>query len=148
MTPIPPRTPAPVLEGVGGAALPAPGAGAAGGAAAGIGPSALEVLFARGRGRAMLSMLGPSFVAAIAYVDPGNFATNIQGGARFGYLLLWVVLVANLMAMLIQYLSAKLGIATDASLPGSSAGATRARRRGRCGYRRRSWRWPPMWRSS
>jgi manganese transport protein len=65
----------------------------------------------------MLSMLGPAFVAAVAYVDPGNFATNIQGGARFGYLLLWVVLAANLMAMLIQYLSAKLGVVTDRSLP-------------------------------
>ena len=62
-------------------------------------------------------MLGPAFVAAIAYVDPGNFATNIQGGAKFGYLLLWVVLAANLMAMLIQYLSAKLGIVTDRNLP-------------------------------
>jgi manganese transport protein len=62
-------------------------------------------------------MLGPAFVASIAYVDPGNFATNFQGGARFGYLLLWVVLVANLMAMLIQYLSAKLGIVTDHNLP-------------------------------
>ena len=65
----------------------------------------------------MLAMLGPAFVAAVAYVDPGNFATNIQGGARFGYLLLWVVLAANLMAMLIQYLSAKLGIVTDRNLP-------------------------------
>jgi Mn2+ and Fe2+ transporters of the NRAMP family len=64
-------------------------------------------------------MLGPAFVASIAYVDPGNFATNIQGGARFGYLLLWVVLAANLMAMLIQYLSAKLGIVTDSNLPES-----------------------------
>jgi manganese transport protein len=62
-------------------------------------------------------MLGPAFVAAIAYVDPGNFATNVQGGARFGYVLLWVVLLANLMAMLIQYLSAKLGIVTDRNLP-------------------------------
>ena len=62
-------------------------------------------------------MLGPAFVASIAYVDPGNFATNIQGGAQFGYLLLWVVLVANLIAMLIQYLSAKLGIVTDRNLP-------------------------------
>ena len=62
-------------------------------------------------------MLGPAFVAAVAYVDPGNFATNIQAGAKFGYLLLWVVLLANLMAMLIQYLSAKLGIVTDRSLP-------------------------------
>ena len=62
-------------------------------------------------------MLGPAFVASVAYVDPGNFATNLQGGAQFGYLLLWVVLVANLMAMLIQYLSAKLGLATDRNLP-------------------------------
>src|SRR5436305_5331023 len=62
-------------------------------------------------------MLGPAFVAAVAYVDPGNFATNLQGGARYGFLLLWVVLAANLMAMLIQYLSAKLGIVTDRNLP-------------------------------
>jgi manganese transport protein len=79
--------------------------------------SPLEHLLARGRLRATLTMLGPAFVAAIAYVDPGNFATNVQGGARYGYLLLWVVLVANLMAMLIQYLSAKLGIVTNRNLP-------------------------------
>src|SRR5713101_6725670 len=64
-----------------------------------------------------LAMLGAAFVAAIAYVDPGNFATNFQSGAQFGYLLLWVVLAANLMAMIIQYLSAKLGIVTDLTLP-------------------------------
>lgn len=81
------------------------------------GPSALDQLLERGRLRATLAMLGPAFVAAIAYVDPGNFATNVEGGARFGYLLLWVVLLANLMAMLIQYLSAKLGIVTDRNLP-------------------------------
>ena len=80
-------------------------------------PTPLQAIVARGRVRAMLAMLGPAFVAAVAYVDPGNFATNIQGGARFGYLLLWVVLAANLMAMLIQYLSAKLGIVTDRNLP-------------------------------
>jgi manganese transport protein len=80
-------------------------------------PSPLERVLARGRLRATASMLGPAFVAAVAYVDPGNFATNIQGGARFGYMLLWAVLVANLMAMLIQYLSAKLGIATGRTLP-------------------------------
>jgi manganese transport protein len=79
--------------------------------------SALEQLLARGRVRATLAMLGPAFVAAVAYVDPGNFATNVQGGARFGYMLLWVVLLANLMAMLIQYLSAKLGVVTDHNLP-------------------------------
>jgi manganese transport protein len=82
-----------------------------------LGASQLERLLARGRLRATLAMLGPAFVAAIAYVDPGNFATNIAGGARFGYLLLWVVLAANLMAMLIQYLSAKVGIATDRTFP-------------------------------
>lgn len=60
--------------------------------------------------------LGPAFIASIAYVDPGNFATNIQGGAQFGYTLLWVVVCSNLMAMLIQALSAKLGIATGRNL--------------------------------
>ncbi len=77
----------------------------------------LDAVLASGRTRATLTMLGPAFVASVAYVDPGNFATNIEGGARYGYLLLWVVLVANLMAMLIQYLSAKLGIVTDRNLP-------------------------------
>jgi manganese transport protein len=79
--------------------------------------SALDELLARGRVRATLAMLGPAFVASIAYVDPGNFATNIKGGASFGYLLLWVVCAANLMAMLIQYLSAKLGVVTGRNLP-------------------------------
>jgi manganese transport protein len=74
-------------------------------------------LLARGRVRGALAMLGPAFVASVAYVDPGNFATNIQGGAQYGYLLLWVVLAANLMAMVIQYLSAKLGIVTGRALP-------------------------------
>jgi manganese transport protein len=81
------------------------------------GKTPLHTVLERGRVRATLTMLGPAFVAAVAYVDPGNFATNIQGGARFGYLLLWVVVMANLMAMLIQYLSAKLGIVTDRNLP-------------------------------
>jgi manganese transport protein len=80
-------------------------------------PSHLERLLAKGRLKATLAMLGPAFVASIAYVDPGNFATNLEGGAQFGYLLLWVVLAANLIAMLIQYLSAKLGIVTDHNLP-------------------------------
>ena len=64
-----------------------------------------------------LPFLGPAFVASVAYLDPGNFATNIQGGARYGYMLLWVILLANLMAMLIQNLSSKLGIATGKNLP-------------------------------
>ncbi|NUR05535.1 MAG: Nramp family divalent metal transporter [Nocardioidaceae bacterium] len=67
--------------------------------------------------RGPLPLLGPAFVAAIAYIDPGNFATNITAGSRFGYLLVWVVVVSNLMAMLIQYLSAKAGIATGRNLP-------------------------------
>ncbi len=70
----------------------------------------------RGLG-AVLPFLGPAFIAAVAYVDPGNFATNMAGGSQFGYMLLWVVLAANLMAMLIQSMSAKLGIATGQSLP-------------------------------
>ncbi|MDQ4130921.1 MAG: Nramp family divalent metal transporter, partial [Actinomycetota bacterium] len=61
--------------------------------------------------------MGPAFVAAVAYVDPGNFATNISAGAGFGYVLLWVILGANLMAMLIQNLSGKIGIATGKTLP-------------------------------
>ncbi len=67
--------------------------------------------------RALWPFLGPAFIAAVAYVDPGNFATNIAGGARYGYMLLWVILAANLMAMLIQSMSAKLGIATGMNLP-------------------------------
>ena len=69
------------------------------------------------RARRLVPHLGAAFVAAIAYVDPGNFATNIAGGAKFGYLLLWVVLMANLMGMLIQNLSAKVGVATGKNLP-------------------------------
>lgn len=63
-----------------------------------------------------LALMGPAFIAAIGYIDPGNFATNIQAGARFGYVLLWVVIWANIMAALIQVLSAKLGIATGKNL--------------------------------
>jgi len=70
----------------------------------------------RGLGR-YTPFLGPAFIAAVAYVDPGNFATNMAAGSQFGYLLLWVVLAANLMAMLIQSMSAKLGIATGMNLP-------------------------------
>ncbi|MBF6614485.1 MAG: Nramp family divalent metal transporter [Chloroflexi bacterium] len=64
----------------------------------------------------ILPFLGPAFIASVAYIDPGNFATNIQGGAQFGYLLIWVIIASNLMAMLIQMLSAKLGIATGRNL--------------------------------
>jgi manganese transport protein len=67
--------------------------------------------------RKLWPFLGPAFIAAVAYVDPGNFATNIAAGAQYGYLLLWVILASNLMAMLIQSMSAKLGIATGKNLP-------------------------------
>ena len=67
--------------------------------------------------RALIPFLGPAFIASVAYIDPGNYATNIQSGSEFGYNLLWVVVLANLMAMLIQNMSAKLGIATGKNLP-------------------------------
>src|SRR5271169_4390990 len=70
----------------------------------------------RGGLRASLAFAGPAVVASIAYMDPGNFATNIQAGAKYGYQLLWVVLLANLIAMLFQALSAKLGIVTGHNL--------------------------------
>jgi len=70
----------------------------------------------RGFFRRLLPFLGPAFIACVAYIDPGNFATNIQGGASFGYMLVWVIVASNLMAMLIQTLSAKLGIATGLNL--------------------------------
>ena len=80
--------------------------------------AAQESLGGAARGaRGLWPFLGPAFVASVAYVDPGNFATNMAGGAQFGYLLLWVVLTANLMGMVIQSMSAKLGIATGMNLP-------------------------------
>ncbi len=81
--------------------------------------SAELVLEGSGRQRGLkqiLPFMGPAFIASIAYIDPGNFATNIQGGAEFGYILLWVVVASNLMAMLLQTLSAKLGIASGKNL--------------------------------
>lgn len=94
----------------GAAAAPATAAPAA------AGPSELQQVRARGRVRGLLPMLGPAFVACIAYVDPGNFATNIAGGSDYGYLLVWVIVAANAMAMLIQNLTAKIGIATGKNL--------------------------------
>lgn len=67
--------------------------------------------------KGILPLLGPAFVAAVAYVDPGNVAANITAGARYGYLLVWVLVLANLMAVIIQYQSAKLGLVTGKSLP-------------------------------
>ncbi|HEX9177595.1 MAG TPA: Nramp family divalent metal transporter [Mycobacterium sp.] len=77
-------------------------------------------------------LLGPAFVAAIAYVDPGNVAANVSAGAQFGFLLVWVILLANVMAGLVQYLSAKLGLVTGRSLP--EAVGRRMRRRTRLAY--------------
>ena len=80
--------------------------------------SAQDALSGRTHGfRRLLPFLGPAFIAAVAYIDPGNFATNIASGSQYGYLLLWVVLVSNLIAVLIQSMSAKLGIATGKNLP-------------------------------
>jgi manganese transport protein len=79
--------------------------------------SPLRRLRSRGGLRGVVAMLGPAFVACVAYIDPGNFATNIAGGAKYGYLLVWVIVAANLIAMLVQYLSAKTGIATGRNLP-------------------------------
>ena len=78
---------------------------------------------------ALAGMLGPAFVAAVAYVDPGNVAANITSGARYGYLLVWVLVLANCMSVLIQYQSAKLGIVT---------GKKSSRNPGRTTWRRRS----------
>jgi manganese transport protein len=87
-------------------------------AAARDGPLALPLAGSRGlRLRGVAALLGPAFVAAVAYVDPGNFATNFSAGAQFGYGLVWVILLAGLMAMLVQYLSAKVGVATGRDLP-------------------------------
>src|SRR5271167_3395626 len=76
-----------------------------------------NTLLPKFRRNQMWTYFGPAFVASVAYIDPGNFATNIEGGSRFGYRLLWVLLWSNAMAILIQYLSAKLGIVTGLTLP-------------------------------
>src|SRR5712675_1518652 len=81
-----------------------------------LGLRPVDEVFHRRRFR-IISFLGPAFIACIAYIDPGNFATNIAGGSQFGYTLVWVIVAANLMAMVIQTLSAKLGIATGHNLP-------------------------------
>jgi manganese transport protein len=125
----PPLPPAPGSMGPAGPESPGlagtelAGTGLAGAGLAGPEPadlarlSSLRLLRSRGRARGILALLGPAFVAAVAYIDPGNFATNFSAGARFGYALAWVIVVANLMAMLVQYLSAKTGVATGRDLP-------------------------------
>src|SRR5205814_1632433 len=67
--------------------------------------------------RRLLPYVGPAFIISVGYTDPGNWATDLAGGSRFGYSLLWVLLAANLMALLLQYLSAKLGLATGRTYP-------------------------------
>jgi len=80
-------------------------------------PSELKHILSKGRVRGALAIMGPAFVASVAYVDPGNFATNFASGAEYGYLLVWVIVMANLMAMLVQYLTSKAGLSTQRSLP-------------------------------
>ncbi len=100
---------------------PAPAAATvSGSSSAQTAASGMQVLEGRSKQRGLkriLPFLGPAFIACIAYMNPGNFATNIAAGAQFGYLLVWVIVASNLMAMLIQSLSAKLGIATGLNLP-------------------------------
>ena len=98
--------------------------------------------------RGRLALLGPAFVAAVAYIDPGNFATNIAGGAKYGFLLVWVIVAANLMAMLVQYLSAKVGIATGRTCRSCAVPTCRGRPPSACGCRPRSSRSRPTWPSS
>lgn len=77
----------------------------------------LQDVRARGRVRTVLALFGPAFVASVAYVDPGNFATNFAGGAEHGYELVWVIVMASVMAVMVQYISSKTGLATGRSLP-------------------------------
>src|ERR671931_659207 len=79
-------------------------------------PGAGELALRSGR-KSIWPFLGPAFIACVAYIDPGNFATNVAGGSKYGFTLVWVIVASNLMAMLIQSLSAKLGIATGRNLP-------------------------------
>ncbi len=106
-----PRPPAPPLPGAPDVEDVLPGEAA-------VARAARRSIEGRSRGlRGLWPFLGPAFIAAVAYIDPGNFATNITAGAKYGYLLMWVVLAANLMAMVVQTQSAKLGIATGKNLP-------------------------------
>ncbi len=92
-----------------------------------------------------LALMGPAFVAAIGYIDPGNFATNIQAGASFGYQLLWVVVWANLMAMLIRCFLPNWALPPAKTRPSRSATITRVLLSGFTGYRRKLSLWPPIW---
>ena len=112
------RVPGPQVPGPQVPGPPVPGTPAATTPASGVpGQVTLGQIRARGRVRAVLGLLGPAFVASVAYVDPGNFATNFTAGAAHGYQLAWVIVMANLMAILVQYLTAKAALATGRSLP-------------------------------
>jgi manganese transport protein len=105
-------------QAIGAVVEPAPGVEDVLPGEAAVAEAARRSLEGHSRGLARLwPFLGPAFIACVAYIDPGNFATNIAGGAKFGYLLLWVVVAANLIAMVVQTQSAKLGIATGKNLP-------------------------------
>ena len=107
---------------------------------AGTRAAARAVLDGRKKGLlAVLPFLGPAFIACVAYIDPGNFATNIQGGSAFGYNLLWVIALANLMAMLLQTMSAKLGLATGRTWRRCVDRSSASRWCTPCGSSPRSW---------
>ena len=111
------RVPGPQVPGPQVPGPPVPGTPATTPASGVPGQVTLGQIRARGRVRAVLGLLGPAFVASVAYVDPGNFATNFTAGAAHGYQLAWVIVMANLMAILVQYLTAKAALATGRSLP-------------------------------
>ncbi|MGO2861778.1 MAG: Nramp family divalent metal transporter, partial [Brevibacterium sp.] len=94
--------------------------------------SGTSIAAARPKKVSTFFLLGPAFVAAIAYVDPGNVAANLSAGAEYGYMLVWVLVAANLIAVLVQYLSSKLGLVSGQSLPGLLGG--RLSRRSRLAY--------------
>lgn len=107
--------------------------------------SRVENSSSRAARKVKLALMGPAFVAAIGYIDPGNFATNIQAGASFGYQLLWVVVWANLMAMLIRCFLPNWALPPAKIWPSRSATITRVLLSGFTGYRRKLSLWPPIW---
>ena len=93
----------------------------------------------------LLPYLGPAFIAAVAYIDPGNYATNITAGSKYGYTLLWVIFASNLMAVLIQSLSAKLGIATGKIFLSYAGRDFQKRHLSYYGCRLKRLSWQPIW---
>ena len=96
------------------------------------------------KAKSVLKFLGPAFIVSVAYIDPGNFATNISGGSVFNYDLIWVILWSNLMAIFLQSMSAKLGIATGHNLPEMCSKHSPVKLTGFSGLRLNSQLWPPI----